>query len=233
MIKVRRSEERGHANHGWLDSYHTFSFADYYSPQNMGFRNLRVINQDRIEGGMGFGTHGHSNMEIISYVLEGELAHKDSMGNSSVILPGDVQRMSAGTGVRHSEFNNLKDKQTRFLQIWIMPEKNNIEPGYEQKNFSRENKLNNLRLVASRDGNNGSVSINQDVNLYASVLEKDQQLVYKIPSDRYVWLHVAGGKLKVNDNYELKLGDAIAVTNEDEIKITGIDDAEFLLFDLN
>lgn len=233
MIKVRKSEDRGHANHGWLDSYHTFSFADYYSPQNMGFRNLRVINQDQVAAGMGFGTHSHNNMEIISYVLEGALAHKDSMGTSSVILPGDVQRMSAGRGVSHSEFNHLQDKATRFLQIWIMPEKNNIEPGYEQKNFSHEEKLNNLRLVASRDGREGSVSINQDVNLYSSVLEKDQELTYKIPEGRYVWLHVAAGKLNVNNEYELKLGDAIAVSDEQELKLTGIDNAEFLLFDLN
>ena len=233
MIKVRKSEDRGHANHGWLDSYHTFSFADYYDPKHMGFRDLRVINQDQIEGGMGFGTHSHNNMEIISYVIEGALAHKDSMGTSAVILPGDVQRMSAGKGVSHSEFNHLKDKKTRFLQIWIMPEKSNIPPGYEQKNFTRVDKLNKLKLVASPDGREGSVSINQDVKLFASVLEEDQGLTYKIPKGRHVWLHIVEGKLKVNNEHNLKLGDAIAVNDEDEITLTGIDNAEFLLFDLN
>jgi redox-sensitive bicupin YhaK (pirin superfamily) len=233
MIKIRKSEERGHANHGWLDSYHTFSFADYYDPQHMGFRDLRVINQDRIEGGMGFGTHSHNNMEIISYVLEGALAHKDSMGTSSVIVPGDVQRMSAGTGVSHSEFNNLPDKATRFLQIWILPEKKNIQPGYEQKNFSREDKLGRLRLVASRDGREGSVSVNQDLNLYASVLEKGQELSYPIPAGRHVWIHVAAGSVKVNNEYELKLGDAVAASDEKELRLSGLDNAEILLFDLN
>lgn len=233
MIKVRKSEDRGHANHGWLDSYHTFSFADYYDPKHMGFRNLRVINQDQIAGGMGFGTHSHNNMEIISYVIEGALSHKDSMGTSSVILPGDVQRMSAGTGVSHSEFNHLQDKPTRFLQIWILPEKRNIQPGYEQKNFTREDKNGKLKLVASPDGKEGSVSINQDVNLFASVLEKDHELNYKIPEGRHVWLHVFAGKLKVNDQFELGLGDALEISDEKELKFTGLDNAEFLLFDLN
>ncbi len=232
MIKIRKSEERGHANHGWLDSYHTFSFASYQDSEHMGFRALRVINQDRIEAGTGFGTHSHDNMEIISYVLEGAIEHKDSMGTTSVIKPGDVQRMSAGTGVTHSEFNHLKDVPTRFLQIWVIPEKRNIQPGYEQKYFSREDKQGKLKLVASGDGREGSVSVNQDINLYASVLAKGQEIKYLIPDGRYVWLHVAGGTLKVNNDYELNLGDAISASQEKELKLTGIDNTEFLLFDL-
>lgn len=232
MIKVRKSEDRGHANHGWLDSYHTFSFANYYDPENMGFRDLRVINQDKVDAGMGFGSHPHSNMEIISYVLEGELAHKDSMGTSSVIVPGDVQRMSAGTGVVHSEFNNSKENNVRFLQIWILPEKINITPSYDQKNFKREEKLNSLRLIVSKSGEEGSISINQDINLYASVLEEGKEINYEIPEGRHVWLHVAAGKIKINNEHELKLGDAVAISAEKEVNIKGLSESEFLLFDL-
>lgn len=232
MIKVRKSEERGHANHGWLDSYHTFSFANYYDPQNMGFRDLRVINQDKVDAGMGFGAHPHNNMEIISYVLEGKLAHKDSMGTSSVIVPGDVQRMSAGTGVVHSEFNNSENDDVRFLQIWILPEEKNIKPSYAQKNFDRNTKLNNLKLIVSKNGDEESITINQDMNLYSSILETNKELNYEVPDNRYVWLHVTSGKVRVNNEFELGLGDAISVSNEKSLNIVAIDESEFLLFDL-
>ena len=171
MMLIRHAAERGHANHGWLDSHHTFSFADYHDPRYMGFGPLRVINEDRVQPGKGFGTHGHRDMEIISYVLEGELAHQDSMGNGSVIRPGDVQRMSAGTGVQHSEFNHSKSELVHFLQIWVFPEKQGIAPGYEQKMFSTEDKRGRLRLIASRDARDGSVKIHQDASIYATVLE--------------------------------------------------------------
>jgi redox-sensitive bicupin YhaK (pirin superfamily) len=232
MIKIRKAEDRGHAYHGWLDSYHTFSFADYYDPSHMGFRDLRVINEDTIDPAQGFGTHSHNNMEIISYVLEGALAHKDSMGTTATIKPGEVQRMSAGSGVSHSEFNNLPDQKTHFLQIWILPEKKNIQPGYEQKFFADTEKQGKLRLVASSDGREGSVSVNQDINLYASLLDNGEEVTYEIPSGRYVWLHIARGKVRVNNEYDLKKGDAISAGDEKLLKISGVDKAEILLFDL-
>ena len=176
MIAIRKSEERGHADHGWLNSYHSFSFANYYDPQHMGFKTLRVINEDRVQANQGFGTHSHRDMEIISYVLEGALEHKDSMGTSSIILPGEVQVMSAGTGVTHSEYNHSKTDSVHFLQIWITPNQKGLEPRYEQKMYSAEEKHGNLRLIASQDGRDGSVTIHQDANLYASLLDAGQQV---------------------------------------------------------
>lgn len=232
MIYIRKSEERGHANHGWLDSYHTFSFADYYDPEFMGFRHLRVINQDWIDKGMGFGTHPHNNMEIVTYVLEGALEHKDSMGNGSVMYPGDVQRMSAGTGVTHSEFNHSKTDPARLLQIWILPEKNDITPSYEQKNYPSEEKKGKLRLIASNDGREGSVTINQNLNLYASLLDKDQEISFQIPEKRNVWIQMAQGSALLNNEYELNEGDGVAITEEKALSLKGRSNAEILLFDL-
>ena len=189
MLELRRAGERGHANHGWLDSFHSFSFADYHDPRHMGFGSLRVINEDRIQAGTGFGTHGHRDMEIVSYVLEGALAHQDSMGNGSTIVPGDVQRMSAGTGVRHSEFNHEKAGVTHFLQIWIEPALRGIEPGYEQKHFDAAAKRGRLRLVASPDGRDGSVTIHQDAYLYAALLDGDERAVHRLPAARRAYVH--------------------------------------------
>ena len=202
MLSIRRADERGHANHGWLDSFHTFSFADYYDPAHMGFRNLRVINDDRIAGGGGFGTHPHRDMEIITYVLDGAVQHKDSMGNGSVIRPGDVQRMSAGTGVRHSESNDSKQDELRLLQIWIMPAKQGIEPGYEQKMFEPSEKQGHLRLVASPTGENGSVTLHADAKLYAALLGAGDRVEHVVPQGRHAWVQVARGKVRV-DGHEL------------------------------
>lgn len=231
MITLRRSEERGHANHGWLDSYHTFSFAGYFDPNHVGFRSLRVINEDRVEPARGFGTHPHRDMEIISYVLEGALEHKDSMGNGSVIRPGDVQRMSAGSGVTHSEFNGSPTDKVHFLQIWIVPEKQSIEPGYEQKNFSTAEKQDQLRLVASRDGRDGSVTIHQDASVYATVLGNGQSVRHTLKPERHGWVHVARGEVNVS-GHVLHSGDAAAISGESEIVLSGIAGAEVLLFDL-
>ncbi len=231
MITLRRSEERGHANHGWLDSYHTFSFAGYFDPNHVSFRSLRVINEDRVEPARGFGTHPHRDMEIISYVLEGALVHKDSMGNGSVIRPGDVQRMSAGTGVTHSEANASPTDKVHFLQIWIVPEKQGIEPGYEQKNFSTAEKQDQLRLVASRDGRDGSVTIHQDVNLYAAVLGNGQSVRHTLKPGRHSWVHVVRGQANVS-GHVLHIGDAAAISDESEIVLSGLAGAELLLFDL-
>ena len=206
MLSIRRADERGHANHGWLDSFHTFSFADYYDPAHMGFRNLRVINDDRIAGGGGFGTHPHRDMEIITYVLDGAVQHKDSMGNGSVIRPGDVQRMSAGTGVRHSESNDSKQDELRLLQIWIMPAKQGIEPGYEQKMFEPSEKQGHLRLVASPTGENGSVTLHADAKLYAALLGAGDRVEHVVPQGRHAWVQVARGKVRV-DGHELGEGD--------------------------
>lgn len=232
MIRVRRAEQRGHFDHGWLNTYHTFSFADYYDPENMGFRSLRVINEDWVHPGHGFGTHPHRDMEILTYVLEGGLAHKDSMGNGSTILPGDVQRMSAGTGVLHSEFNRSENDPVHLLQIWILPERRGISPSYEQKNFAREEKLKILRLLASNNGRDGSVKIHQDAQLYTSVLEPGNSVEYGLKPDRHAWLQVARGNVKLNGQ-ELKQGDGAAVSEELKLKIdTGSEEAEILLFDL-
>ena len=231
MMKLRRSDERGHAQHGWLDSRHTFSFADYYDPAHMGFRALRVINEDRVEPRQGFGTHRHRDMEIVSYVLAGALEHKDSMGNGSVIRPGDVQRMSAGTGVAHSEFNGSEREPVHFLQIWLEPAARGIAPGYEQKNFSNEEKAGRLRLVASPDGQGGSVTIHTDAKVYAGLFSQGQTAQHEIPEGRHAWVHVARGKVKVNGQ-ELGAGDAAAISDEKSVALEGVDAGEVLVFDL-
>jgi redox-sensitive bicupin YhaK (pirin superfamily) len=233
MMTIRRGDERGHAEHGWLDSHHTFSFADYFDPAHMGFRSLRVINEDRVAPGQGFGAHPHRDMEIISYVLDGSLEHKDSMGTGSVIRPGDVQRMSAGTGVVHSEFNGSKSDSVHFLQIWIIPEKRSIEPSYEQKTFSSADKRGKLRVVASPDSRDGSVKVHADAVLHAGLFDAGETASMTLGKGRHGWVHVARGKVRVNDT-ELDAGDAVAVTpaTETTIRIEGIDGGEVLVFDL-
>lgn len=231
MITVRKATERGHADHGWLDSHHTFSFADYYDPKHMGFRGLRVINDDRVAGGQGFGAHPHRDMEIISYVLDGALAHKDSTGTKAVIKPGDVQRMSAGTGVVHSEFNASRDEEVHFLQIWLMPAKRGITPGYEQKQFSDADKRGKLVLVASPTGEAGSITIHADAKVYAGVLGSSDTAELAIPAGRGAWLHVARGKVRVN-GVELGEGDGLAVEDERTLKVEGVDEGEVIAFDL-
>jgi quercetin 2,3-dioxygenase len=230
MEQVRRSAERGHANHGWLDSYHSFSFADYYDPQHMGFGPLRVINEDRVQPGQGFGTHGHRDMEIISYVLEGALAHKDSMGTGSTIVPGDVQRMSAGNGVRHSEFNQEQSKVTHFLQIWIEPSVSGIPPSYEQKHFAAAEKRGRLRLIASPDGADGSVTLHQDARVYAGLFDGAEGATHALAKGRLGYVHVARGRAQVNGR-SLEPGDALK-TDAAQISIEGGAHAEVLLFDL-
>lgn len=233
MIKIRRADERGHANHGWLDTYHTFSFGNYYDPRFMGFRSLRVINEDKVLAGQGFGTHGHRDMEIISYVVSGALAHKDSTGGEEILRPHEVQRMTAGTGIRHSEFNPLKDEDVHFLQIWILPEEENLTPGYEQTLFSPESKKGKLKLVASRAGTDGSVKINQDVALYASILDKAEEVSHELAENRHGWIQVIKGSLEINGEF-LNASDGAAISDESLLKIKALEDeSEFLLFDLN
>ena len=231
MMTIRKAADRGHADHGWLDSHHTFSFADYYDPSHMGFRNLRVINDDRVEAGRGFGSHPHRDMEIISYVLEGALAHKDSMGTGAVIRPGDVQRMSAGTGVVHSEFNASKSEGVHFLQIWLLPAQRGIQPGYEQKNFSDEDKRGTLKLVASPDGSNGSITIHTNARVYAGVFGNAQHAEIPLAKERGAWVHVARGNAKVNDQV-LQAGDGVAIEGEASVRVDGIDEGEVIVFDL-
>jgi redox-sensitive bicupin YhaK (pirin superfamily) len=231
MPEVRRSTERAHAQHGWLDSYHSFSFADYYDPENMGFGPLRVINEDRVQPGQGFGTHGHRDMEIISYVLEGGLAHEDSMGNGSTIRPGDVQRMSAGTGVMHSEFNPSDREPVHFLQIWIEPAKRGVKPSYEEKRFDADSKRGRLRLIASPDGAEGSVTIHQDARLYAAILEGADAVEHAVAEGRRVYVHVIKGAVEVNGQ-PLSGGDAIKLTRETRVRLANAKAAEILLFDL-
>ncbi len=231
MMTIRRAGERGHANHGWLDSHHTFSFASYYDPEHMGFRGLRVINDDRVEGGQGFGAHPHRDMEIISYVLDGALAHKDSTGTKSVIRRGDVQRMTAGTGVVHSEFNASPTDEVHFLQIWIVPDKRNLSPGYEEKQFSDADKRGKLALVASPTGRDGSLTIHADANVYAGVLDKGDTASLAIASNRGAWVQVARGALRVNGQ-ELAEGDGLAIEDTRELALEGIASAEVLVFDL-
>jgi redox-sensitive bicupin YhaK (pirin superfamily) len=231
MIELRPAAERGHATHGWLDSWHSFSFASYHDPRHMGWGNLRVINEDRIAAGTGFGTHGHRDMEIVSYVLDGALAHRDSMGNGSVIRPGDVQRMSAGTGVMHSEFNERKDGTTHFLQIWIEPERRGIEPGYEEKRFAPQDKRGRLRLIASPDGADGSVTIHQQARLYAGLFDGDERARLSLAAGRKAYVHVARGSVTVNGR-ALVHGDALKLSGEPAVEIEGGDQAEVLVFDL-
>ena len=232
MIEIRRSNERGHANHGWLDTYHSFSFADYYDPRHMGFRDLRVINEDRVAPAQGFPTHGHRDMEIITYVISGELSHRDSMGNGETIRPHEVQRMTAGTGVMHSEYSSPTD-DTHLLQIWILPEKKNLLPSYEQTYFPPEEKQGKLRLVASRGGDDGSVHINQDVKLYSSILGNGEEITYKIADGRHAWIQLISGSLEINGQ-TLQPGDGAAVSEEKSLTLQSAEDnTEFLLFDLN
>ena len=231
MITLRAAGERGHANHGWLDSHHTFSFANYYDARHMGFRALRVINEDRVAPGQGFGAHPHRDMEIISYVLDGGLEHRDSMGTGSIIRPGDVQRMSAGTGVSHSEYNHSKDSPVHFLQIWLMPSELRVKPSYEQKTFSRDEKQGRLRLVASPDGSDGSVSIHSDARLYAGLFAKGERASLPLAKGRHAWVHVARGSVRVNEN-DLSAGDAAALSDEASVELEGVGDGEVLVFDL-
>jgi len=231
MMQIRRSQERGQADHGWLKSHHSFSFAGYYDPAWMGWGNLRVINEDRIAPGTGFGTHGHRDMEIISYVLSGNLAHKDSMGNVKGIPPGDVQRMSAGSGVRHSEFNHAPDQTTHFLQIWIEPNVKGIDPGYEQKSFSETEKRGQLRLVASPDGARGSVSIHADAALYAGLFNGSESAELALDPKRKAYVHLVRGALDVNGQ-RLQAGDAALIAEAERLTLARGDDAEVLVFDL-
>jgi len=231
MIQVRKSNDRGHADHGWLDSHHTFSFADYYDPENMGFRALRVINEDRVQPAQGFGTHGHRDMEIITYVLDGALAHKDSLGTGSIIRPGEAQRMSAGTGIMHSEFNDSKVDPVHFLQIWILPATQGLAPGYEQRTIPAAEERGRLRLIAAADGRDGAVTIHQGVDLYASVLGPREQVSHRLQPGRYAWLQVAQGGVVLNGQ-ALKEGDGAAVSGERSLEISSERGAEILLFDL-
>ncbi|MCA8920268.1 MAG: pirin family protein [Planctomycetes bacterium] len=231
MITLRKADQRGHADHGWLDTHHTFSFAGYQDPNHMGFRALRVINEDRVQPGQGFGKHGHRDMEILSIVLEGELAHEDSLGNGSVIRPGDVQRMSAGKGILHSEFNHSQSERVHFLQIWIEPAEKGIDPGYEQVHFPVEERTNQLRLVASRDGREGSLTVHQDASVYASLLEAGESLSYSLPAGRHAWVQVARGELTLNGQ-TLRAGDGARTSDPGELTLSASADAELLLFDL-
>ncbi len=231
MIVVRSSQERGVANFGWLNSKHTFSFGHYYDPNQMRFSSLRVINEDQVKPGRGFGTHGHRDMEIISYVLEGALEHKDSIGNGSVIRPGDVQRMSAGTGIFHSEFNSSKTDPVHFLQIWILPAQQGLKPSYEQKTFSEEEKRGTLRLVGSQDGRDGSITIHQDLDLYTTVLKEAEEVTHRLKEGRRAWVQVTRGSVQLNGQ-QLDSGDGAAISQEECIAIKGTSDAEILLFDI-
>lgn len=231
MMTLRSANARGHAQHGWLDSYHSFSFADYYDPAWMGWGNLRVINEDRIAQGTGFGTHGHRDMEIVSYVLSGALAHQDSMGNGTIIPPGDVQRMSAGSGVRHSEFNHAPEAVTHFLQIWIEPSERGIAPGYEQKNFADATKRGVLRLVAAPDGAQGAVTIHADARLYAGLFDGGESATLALQPGRKAYVHLVRGALTVNGQ-RLRAGDALAMADEAEVSVSDGEQAEVLVFDL-
>ena len=231
MITIRRSNERGHFDHGWLNTYHTFSFDQYYDPRYMGFRNLRVINEDFVAAGRGFPKHGHRDMEIITYILEGALKHEDSMGNGSVIRPGDVQRMTAGTGVRHSEQNASASEHVHLLQIWILPHTVELEPGYEQKAFSEDERRGQLRLIASEDGREGSVLVHQDVSLFASILANGEEVERAMDERRFAWLQVARGAVSINGE-NAEQGDGAVVVGETGLSIKAEENAELLLFDL-
>jgi len=231
MLTVRKADERGHADHGWLDTRHTFSFASYHDPRHMGFRSLRVINEDRVKPAEGFGTHAHRDMEILTWVLEGALEHKDSMGNGSVIRPGDLQRMSAGTGVTHSEFNPSREAPVHFLQIWLLPRERGLPPGYEQKRFSQEVRRGRLRLIAAGDGRDGAVTIHQEADLWTTLLQSGESVRHALAPGRYAWIHVARGAVSLNGS-TLGAGDGAAVSDETALEITGAARAEVLLFDL-
>ena len=231
MMEFRKAGERGKAEFGWLSSRHTFSFGHYHDPRFMGFGPLRVINDDRVQPGRGFDTHGHANMEIVSYVLEGALEHEDSMGNGSIIRPGEFQRMTAGTGVRHSEYNASETEIVHFLQIWLLPEQNGLEPGYEQTHFPMEEKQGRLRLVGSRDGREGSVTIRQDVNLYAACLSAGDAIEYQVANERRAWVQVATGYATIDD-HQLGPGDGVAIDGGTRFSLGGVDAAEILLFDM-
>lgn len=231
MIAIRPAKERGHAEHGWLNTYHTFSFANYYDPNYLGFRSLRVINEDRVTAGEGFGTHAHRDMEIITYVLEGALEHKDNIGNGSIIQPGEVQRMSAGTGIFHSEFNPSTTNPVHFLQIWIIPNEKSIKPSYEQQKFALEKTSGTLQLIASPTGENRSVTVHQDVKLYAGVLEANDRISYSLAPQRHAWIQVARGAIEVN-GVTLNTSDGAAISEENELNIIAQEKAEILLFDL-
>jgi quercetin 2,3-dioxygenase len=231
MIKIRRADARGHFDFRWLNTFHTFSFGDYYDPSFMGFRSLRVINEDFVRGGRGFPTHGHRDMEIITYILSGALEHRDSMGTGSIIRPGDVQRMSAGTGVTHSESNPSREEAVHLLQIWLLPAETGLEPSYEQKLFSEEQKRGRLCLIASRDGREGSVKVHQDASVYATVLSKDEEVVHALAPGRHAWLQVARGEITANGEL-LNQGDGAAISSEEQLTVRGLQDSEVLLFDL-
>src|SRR3984885_14679598 len=232
MITLRRSEERGGGNHGWLNTKHSFSFSRYYDPRHMGFRSLRVMNEDWVAPGQGFGTHGHDNMEIVTYVLEGSLAHRDSLGSGDVLHPGEFQRMTAGTGISHSEFNASPTDPVHLYQIWLLPERKGLEPSYEQKAISPEERHNRLRLVASPDGRDGSLTIRQDARLFLGSLDQDRELAYALPADRHAWLQVLRGSVEFN-GFELSAGDGAAVSEETALKVRAKGPSEVLLFDLS
>ncbi len=231
MITIRKSEDRGHFDLGWLNTYHTFSFDQYWDPAHMHFRSLRVINEDRVAPGQGFPTHSHRDMEIVTYILSGALEHRDSMGNGSVIRPGDAQRMTAGSGVAHSEFNPSQGEAVHLLQIWILPNARGLPPSYEEKAFTEAERRGGLRLIASEDGRGGSVTIHQDARVYATLLDAGQLVTHAVDPNRYAWLQVARGTIRLNE-MELKQGDGAAVSKESELAIAGHDQAELLLFDL-
>lgn len=231
MITIRKAKDRGHFNFGWLDTYHTFAFGDYYDPSFIGFRSLRVINEDFVHAGRGFPTHSHRDMEIITYILEGALEHRDSMGNGSIIRPGDVQRMTAGTGVSHSEANSSSENSVHLLQIWITPQERGLKPGYEQKFFSDEQKQGNLCLIASADGRDGSVTVRQDVSVYAAVLHHGQVVNHQLAPNRHAWIQVARGSVVLNGE-NLDQGDGAAISGEFKLTVSGRKRAEILLFDL-
>lgn len=232
MLLIRKSKDRGYANHGWLEARHSFSFSEYYDPEHMGFRVLRVINQDQVAPGTGFATHGHQNMEIVTYITEGALEHKDTLGNTAVIRPGEVQRMSAGTGIRHSEFNHSRTEAVKLLQIWLLPEKEGIAPGYEQKSFADQFTPNSWVLTASRAGREGSVKINQDVDLYVAHFEQGFEKKFSMKANRYGWVQMVRGSIQVNGSVELAAGDGLAISDENEMTFICRENCEFLFFDL-
>ncbi|NEP90377.1 MAG: pirin family protein [Okeania sp. SIO2C2] len=231
MIYIRKAEARGHANYGWLDTHHTFSFVNYFDREYMGFRSLRVINEDRVSPNNGFGTHGHRDMEIITYVLEGALEHQDSAGNGAVLYPGEVQHMSTGTGIMHSEYNHSKSEEVHFLQIWLLPNSRSLKPTYNQRYFDIEKNSGKLNLIVAKDGRNGALKINQDVDLFAGVLKEGDRFSYSFDAERYGWVQVARGEIDLND-LSLKAGDGAALSEINDVYITAKSDAEILLFDL-